>query len=269
MGHKVFVYGTLRTSGVNGAVLEGQKFLGKAVTKDAKFKIYEVPSRNYDYPALVNSDEGYKVFGEAYEINDKCIDLLDKIEGVAHGLYSRQTVSVILETGEEVEVILYCYQRDLKGLEHVGPCWPMHELVHYKIVDKNLIVKKQDVQIGQVRLRDTKQDRWASPPFDTEEELNNWAKKQSGRVGGDATRLWNTNCFKVEKEDGTRPTFLYQLVDQNKTPIGEPCISLSALADFAEKECFLFGGDKATAAQWSDLFHRRFGEAIKEFLDEE
>jgi len=124
MKHLLLTYGTLKKSHRNSALLDNQKYLGKAITKD-KFRLFEI-NGNYKYPAMV-SEPLYQVVGELYECTDKCMDYLDKLEGVNYGLYERRPILVKTETGEEAEAIAYFFLKETFDCDDAGPCWPKHD----------------------------------------------------------------------------------------------------------------------------------------------
>ena len=107
---KVFVYGTLLSGFGNNRLLEGQPFLGPAKTKP-EFTLVNVGS----FPGLV---EGGKtaILGEVYEVDNKCLAQLDRLEGCcledpSRGLYGR--LQIVLENGQEVTAYRYNIGRPL------------------------------------------------------------------------------------------------------------------------------------------------------------
>tara|TARA_Y100000593_G_C4317736_1_gene341825 strand:+ start:1498 stop:1908 length:411 start_codon:yes stop_codon:yes gene_type:complete len=75
--NKVFVYGTLKKGYHNHDFLEGSELIGTAESL-SKFKMINLGG----FPAvLYNSDDGYKISGEIYKINDKILERLDFLEG--------------------------------------------------------------------------------------------------------------------------------------------------------------------------------------------
>jgi len=43
---------------------------------------------------LVNSSSGNEIYGELYEVDDICIQNLDRIEGVDKGLFERRKINI-------------------------------------------------------------------------------------------------------------------------------------------------------------------------------
>lgn len=278
MGHKVFVYGTLKKSGNNSPLLDGQKFLGKAVTKAADFKLHEIKGGNYNYPALTRVDsstktisgevpQGYQVYGEAYEVGDKCLAYLDYIEGVAVGLYSRQEIDVILDNGESIVAIAYFFEKSVEKCSHVGQCWPIQELKRYRLADKNISCLKEEVTVNQVGLWDIRQDKLATKAFDSEEELNQWLRKNPKLVGAIANKLWNPSWFEIRFLETTKTISQYQFADFAGKPIG-PKGDLHTLAGYAAKELTMFGGENAMPLQWHDLLTSIFQNELNLILDD-
>jgi len=89
MNHVIFVYGTLKNGHSRNSMLQGQRYLGTAVTTP-HYKIYRYGS----FPALIKVSPGVRVFGEIYEIDDSCLIGLDEVEGVRQGLFFRHNVSL-------------------------------------------------------------------------------------------------------------------------------------------------------------------------------
>lgn len=75
--HKVFVYGTLRPRGVTAThYVEG-------------FGLFNY----YDRFPYIQEGEG-TVYGNLVEVTDRQLKEFDRIEGIAHGLFKRETVLV-------------------------------------------------------------------------------------------------------------------------------------------------------------------------------
>lgn len=75
--HRIFVYGTLKRGFGNNCLLEGQKFVGEAVTKMSEFLLR---SRGIPYVHRIGAG-GNKIKGEVYEIDDNCLEHVDGLEG--------------------------------------------------------------------------------------------------------------------------------------------------------------------------------------------
>ena len=92
--HRVFVYGTLKRGFPNfDAGMKGQRFIGRARTRDA-YPL--VVAGNWFSPILLyEPGVGRHVFGEAFEVSDQALAVLDRMEGthLPNG-YDRRKVSV-------------------------------------------------------------------------------------------------------------------------------------------------------------------------------
>jgi len=141
MNTAIFVYGTLKQGFNNAPILADQTFLGKAVIPGSKYRIVNVHGGRYPFPGLVESEHGSQVFGEAYEVNDACLRHLDLLEGVAHGLYARTQVQVLLVDGRSLETTTYLYTGNLKT-EPCGFCWPPKERIRCQLADKSFVKRE-------------------------------------------------------------------------------------------------------------------------------
>lgn len=92
MSYRVFVYGTLMKGRYNhDRYLRGQKYLGRAVLHG--YAMYSLGS----YPGIV-PEEGEKVLGEVYEVDEKTLRRLDRLEDNGR-LYTRRTAEVWIDGG--------------------------------------------------------------------------------------------------------------------------------------------------------------------------
>jgi gamma-glutamylcyclotransferase (GGCT)/AIG2-like uncharacterized protein YtfP len=135
----IFVYGTLKRGFVRHYALRDQRYLGTAKT-EKKYGMYAISG----YPAMVDEsaaaksgvDSNNEIIGELYEVDDECIQELDKIEGVIQGLFERKDVAlneitfVGLPTNEHVWKNLnkkiaqsYFFERNLNGAADCGSLW--------------------------------------------------------------------------------------------------------------------------------------------------
>ncbi|GMT17954.1 hypothetical protein PFISCL1PPCAC_9251, partial [Pristionchus fissidentatus] len=107
--HYVFVYGTLKSSESNHAVLTGsegkQRFLGLAETVSA-FPLVVGTHLNIPF-LLYQRDAGLKVEGEIYEVDDAKLAVLDKLE--KHPVFYQRKLEkvVIMHCNEVVEAWVY------------------------------------------------------------------------------------------------------------------------------------------------------------------
>lgn len=114
----VFVYGTLKRGCSNHGYLAGQKYVGDARTTPG-FTLYKVT----DYPAMVRSaDPGDHVTGEVWEVDAEGLRGLDRLEGIAEGLYTREPIA--LEASfKDTHVDTYLYARSTARLKKLGSTW--------------------------------------------------------------------------------------------------------------------------------------------------
>ena len=111
----VFIYGTLKKGQCRGHVLSEQKSLGKAETTP-EYTLFDCGA----YPALVNTGST-SIQGELYEVDEKCLNILDRIEG-APFLYQLQKVN--LKSHPDIQAKSYFFQQSTKSLKECGICWP-------------------------------------------------------------------------------------------------------------------------------------------------
>ena len=86
---KVFVYGTLRKGLTWNYLLQSSKFLGIATTKE-KYILYAE-----EFPFLLENQKEVQVIGEVYNVNEKTLARLDKLEGHPR-FYYRKEIEVLL-----------------------------------------------------------------------------------------------------------------------------------------------------------------------------
>lgn len=90
---RVFVYGTLKRGGKNHHFFEeagngSAKYLCRAVTPE-RYPL--VIGTRYNIPFMLNQPgKGPYVLGEIFEVDNKMLETLDKLEDVAGGYYSRE-----------------------------------------------------------------------------------------------------------------------------------------------------------------------------------
>lgn len=116
----IFVYGTLKRGGSNHAYLAGQRCMGAARTMPG-YTLY-LPA---DYPGMVaKTSDREGVTGELWEVIPECLSELDRLEGIAEGLYAREVVPMIAPH-DRLTVESYLYLRPLAGCAHLGATWPV------------------------------------------------------------------------------------------------------------------------------------------------
>lgn len=114
----IFVYGTLKHGGRNHQHLAGQKFLGAAHTAPG-CTLYQLTG----YPGMFADDsDTLGVTGELWSVDDTCLARLDKLEGLAEGLYRRASVQLLPPFAEQ-PVETYFYARSVEGRIKLGEVW--------------------------------------------------------------------------------------------------------------------------------------------------
>ena len=118
--HAVFVYGTLKRGGSNHACLAGQQFIGPARSVPG----YTLVALG-DYPGMIRQpDDSAGVTGELWRVDDAALAVLDELEGVAEGLYTRITLALQPPAGA-ASALAYLYARDIAGRPVIGETWPV------------------------------------------------------------------------------------------------------------------------------------------------
>tara|TARA_R110002020_G_scaffold293797_2_gene509531 strand:- start:1057 stop:1542 length:486 start_codon:yes stop_codon:yes gene_type:complete len=84
----IFVYGTLMKGFGNHYFLQHEVFLGYGETKP-EYTFYNLGN----FPAMVAGGDT-SVKGEIYEVHPQTVQWLDKLEGVAEGLYKREEITL-------------------------------------------------------------------------------------------------------------------------------------------------------------------------------
>jgi gamma-glutamylaminecyclotransferase len=97
---KVFVYGSLKKGFHNSELLEDAVFLGEFKTKDY-FKMLDLGS----YPAIYFDEEGFRVRGELYEIDEDMQRQLDYLEGYPK-FYNRKEVDLV-DFGDKASIYFF------------------------------------------------------------------------------------------------------------------------------------------------------------------
>lgn len=116
--HLLFIYGTLKRGGENERYLEGQNFLGPALTA-AGYRLYRLEG----YPGMVeDAGSPHGVAGELWAVDRACLERLDELEGLDEGLYTRAPVR--LATPSHLpRAETYLYRRSLGGAPELGGEW--------------------------------------------------------------------------------------------------------------------------------------------------
>ena len=137
--HLIFVYGTLKRGFSRGSVLREQRYIGIART-EAKYGIFGYGG----YPALVDDVlaeasgvvASNRIYGELYEVEDSCMQELDKIEKTDIGLFERRDIALseITMTSLPTDAAVwgsitrksaqtYFFKKNLNGAGDCGPIW--------------------------------------------------------------------------------------------------------------------------------------------------
>lgn len=256
----VFVYGTLKKGFNNEPLLSDQKFLGKAVLADENFKMYEVEGY-YKFPALVECKDGngYKIFGEVYEVDDACLASLDRLEGVDHGLYERILVDVHVAGGELLKnVFVYKFKNSVKNYKHCGPAWPIKELLRFQRVDRSLICDSCEKSISGVALWNLRTDSWQTDAFETEELLNEFCSKRFKAFGvtNPINGFYSRKYFEVRPRSMkvVQKSYYIESVDGDSPKFENG----NDLFNWASENMTFFGGLKGSASQWHSVFAGAF-----------
>lgn len=112
---RVFVYGTLMKNCYNHEwYMKEQKCLGQAVLPG--YALYDLGS----FPGIV-PNEGERVLGQVYEVEQQCLEQLDILEGNGQ-LYSRRPVEVWLD-GTKVNAEVYVWNGKIREEDKVEICF--------------------------------------------------------------------------------------------------------------------------------------------------
>jgi gamma-glutamylcyclotransferase (GGCT)/AIG2-like uncharacterized protein YtfP len=115
---RVFVYGTLKRGCGNHHLIASQQFIGPARTP-AGFTLFSLG----DYPGMVRAPgDTAGVSGELWTVDAGCLLRLDKLEGVAEGLYERVAITLAPPFADQ-PAETYLYLHDLGGRKPLGPEW--------------------------------------------------------------------------------------------------------------------------------------------------
>jgi gamma-glutamylcyclotransferase (GGCT)/AIG2-like uncharacterized protein YtfP len=115
----IFVYGTLKRGGSNHAYLAGQLFLGAARTTPG-FQLYDLDG----YPGMIADEKHDRegTTGEVWAVDANTLEKLDRLEGLAEGLYRREIVPLLPPFADR-EVEAYLYARSIEGRREIGSTW--------------------------------------------------------------------------------------------------------------------------------------------------
>lgn len=115
----VFVYGTLKRGLALHSHMAGQKFLDEAETLP-QYRMY-LPRKQGWFPCLAQEEDGVSIQGELWEVDEKHLLTLDRVEG---SLFSRTFVSLAPPHDQEV-VLAYLYKYKITAKEFIdcGTNW--------------------------------------------------------------------------------------------------------------------------------------------------
>jgi len=105
----VIVYGTLKRNGRFSDYLRGQKYV-----KQVNLSGFNMYDSGYGFPFVVEGKETDVIYGELYEVNDEVLNIIDQVENVEGGLYSRINLE---ETYPSIKVPTYLYVSKLSHFD--------------------------------------------------------------------------------------------------------------------------------------------------------
>ena len=118
MNCQVFVYGTLKRGEGNHGLLFGQRFVGVAHTLP-RYRLFALDG----YPAMIEVAQGGRsIEGEIWEVDPSQMPVLDRLEGLAQGLYKRAVIP-LLPPHDHRTVEGYLYLRSVAGRRDCGSVW--------------------------------------------------------------------------------------------------------------------------------------------------
>lgn len=103
--------------GCRAPALARQRFLGEARTRRL-YRIFDCGS----YPGLVEASAGRSIHGELWQVNNKCLRVLDQMEGVDQGLYERRPIALVNPPDDRI-VEAYFYLQSTNELRDCGTRW--------------------------------------------------------------------------------------------------------------------------------------------------
>lgn len=139
--HLIFCYGSLKQGMMRNKLLQGQRYIGVAITEPA-YAMYQLSG----YPALIKKDHpeaemllkdaGKQIYGELYEVDHQCVNELDKVEGCEQGLYERKNIDLkevwpvnlpscqeAFGTFHQKRAECYFYKKQIGGAKDCGSFW--------------------------------------------------------------------------------------------------------------------------------------------------
>ena len=113
----LFIYGTLMRGQPRHSALRLQTFVAEVRTAP-DYRLFNTGT----YPALVEAPDGRLIEGELWMVSDACLNALDRIEGVAEGLYERRTVA-LLPPHNGLNAEAYFYLHSTQDFPDCGTRW--------------------------------------------------------------------------------------------------------------------------------------------------
>ena len=109
----MFVYGTLKKNFPNSYLLQSAQYLGEGRTRD-KYALYV-----QGIPYVLKSEQRYCIHGELYNIDDKTLRRLDKLEGHPDWYY-REQVAILDANKQVLTAWMYLYPNRIGKLNPDG-----------------------------------------------------------------------------------------------------------------------------------------------------
>ncbi|MDG1894332.1 MAG: gamma-glutamylcyclotransferase [Fuerstiella sp.] len=118
----IFVYGSLKRGFALHRFLSQQQFVATASTQP-RYRLFDCGA----YPAMVKvAVGGNSVKGEVFLVDQECLLKLDEVEGVAEGLYIRDSVD-LCAPHDTSRTIAWFFLPSTSGLTDCGSEWPIAE----------------------------------------------------------------------------------------------------------------------------------------------
>lgn len=114
---RLFVYGTLKRGYCRAHYLQGQVFLGEAVTQPG-YRMYNCG----EYPGLIAAADGGAIEGELWAVDAERLAILDQVESLDAGLFKRDLI-LLSPPFEEDSVEAYFYRQSVRDLHDCGCRW--------------------------------------------------------------------------------------------------------------------------------------------------
>jgi gamma-glutamylcyclotransferase (GGCT)/AIG2-like uncharacterized protein YtfP len=116
---KLFVYGTLKKGQCRSGQLTG-RLIAEQVSTQPDYRMYRLDG----FPGLVEVQPGMgvSVTGELWEIDQECLQRIDRLEGVDEGYYERRPIRLV-SAFEHVQIEAYFYLKSVADREDCGPNW--------------------------------------------------------------------------------------------------------------------------------------------------